>query len=409
MPDGERDRLVALDLIRGVAVLGILAVNVAGFAGPSASILSPHIPTPGSFADEAAYAAIFLIFEGKMRALFSLLFGASMAVFLERARQSAADGGLLQLRRLGWLMVFGLLHYFLFWWGDILFIYGVAGMIALAVRNLPARSLLAGALILFAAWHVAGAVKSLPRVMAEEAVRDGTATASQADDHARAHRAMMDDARSEMREYRSGYLAQIAAKLRERPFRPLEMTSNSMGETLPLILIGMALQYLGFFTGALHRSQLLRWGLVALTLGLAWTAAILAWTWSRQFPPQAMNAALLSWTAPAHLTMALGYAALLTAAAPRIAEKGVGTWLVRVGRMAFTNYIGTTVLMTALFYGWGAGLIGRFGQAELFGFVLLGWAAMLLASRIWLAHFRRGPLEWLWRSLTEGRLVSIHR
>lgn len=407
MHEGGRDRLVALDLIRGIAVLGILAVNIAGFAGPSAATLSPHIPNPGSFADEAAYAGIFLIFEGKMRALFSLLFGASMVLFIGRTEGAGESGELRQLRRLGWLMIFGLLHYFLFWWGDILFTYAVTGVIALAMRDLPVRSLLASALILFTAWHLAGAGQSLSHVLAEEAVRTGTPTRDQAAQYAQAREAIVDNAASEMREYRSGYFDQIAAKLQERPFRPIEMVFNSIGETLPLILIGMALQRLGLFAGALPRRQLRRWGMAWLAFGAAWTAAILAWTWSRHFPPLAMNFALLYWTAPGHLAMALGYAAVLVLAAPRLVASAIGGWIVRAGRMAFSNYLGTTVLMTALFYGWGLGWIGQFGQTELLAFVLLGWAAMLLFSRAWLSFFRQGPLEWLWRSLTEMRLVAL--
>lgn len=400
MQTDGRDRVVALDLIRGIAVLGILAVNIAGFAGPTASTLSPHLPFPGNAADEAAYAAVFLLFEGKMRALFSLLFGASMAIFLERADGAGRNGSVLQLRRLGWLMVFGLLHYFLFWWGDILFTYAVAGVIALALRDLPVRPMLTTALIMFAAWHIAGAVQSLPRVMTEEAMRAGTANAAQAADHDNAHRALIAHAEAELREYRSSFPAQIAAKLRERPFWLLEMTFSSIGETLPLVLIGMALQRMGILSGAGQSCRIRRSGIVALGLGAVWTAAILGWVWPRHFPPHAMSSALLYWTAPAHLAMAFGYATLLVRAAPRIAAGAGGAIIVRAGRMAFSNYIGTTVLMTTIFYGWGLGLIGQFGQADLLWFVLLGWVIMLVVSDWWMSTFRQGPLERVWRSLS---------
>ncbi len=82
-----------------------------------------------------------------------------------------------------------------------------------------------------------------------------------------------------------------------------------------------------------------------------------------------------------------------------------GRWLAAAGQMAFSNYIGTTVLMTAIFYGWGLGWIGKFGDGWQWAFVLLGWSAMILFSVRWLSHFRRGPLEWAWRSLVEGKIL----
>src|SRR5205085_1219240 len=139
--------------------------------------------------------------------------------------------------------------------------------------------------------------------------------------------------------------------------------------------------------------------------GLA-TVAVLAWVMPRGFPPQAMIAAIDGWLMLPHLAMALGYAALLVLAAPRLLATGIGRRLQAAGRMAFSNYLGTTLVMTALFYGWGLGLIGRVGHGAQIPFVVLGWALMLAWSAPWLKRFRQGPLEWLWRSLTEGRRLA---
>jgi len=115
------------------------------------------------------------------------------------------------------------------------------------------------------------------------------------------------------------------------------------------------------------------------------------------------------WAALPHLLMAIGYAAILVLLAPHIIGSTPGLRIVAAGRMAFSNYIGTTLLMTALFYGWGLGLIGQFGHAGLLAFVVLGWAAILAWSKPWLSRFRYGPLEWLWRCLTYGRIFAIRR
>lgn len=400
----ENDRIASLDLVRGVAVLGILAVNVAGFAGPAAAVLTPHFPNPASFLDEAAFATTFVIFEGKMRALFSLLFGASMALFIERAEAKGRDGDILQFRRLAWLALFGLAHYFLFWWGDILFLYAVAGMIALFARELSPRALLIAAAVIFAGWHIGGAAATVDLVRTEEQVRIGTAPPKEMKAHGDAAAAFMEHAAEELAAMREGFGPQLIRRLREKPFEPIEGVVGSIGETLPLVMAGMAFYRLGFFAGGWRR----RTYLLALgggLLGLAATLAALGWLWPRDFPMQAMTSALLFWMAIPHVMMALAYAGVLVRHTPAILATAPGRWLATAGRMAFSNYIGTTLLMTALFHGWGFGLAGSVGQAGLAAFVVLGWTAMLLGSTLWLARFRQGPLEWLWRSLVARRLL----
>jgi uncharacterized protein len=144
-----------------------------------------------------------------------------------------------------------------------------------------------------------------------------------------------------------------------------------------------------------------------IAAGLIPTGAILGWAWMHAFPPRAMESVFFYWTAIPHLVMAMGYAALMVLAAPALAQTRIGHRFAEAGRMAFTNYIGTSLAMTAIFYGWGLGLAGTVNHAGQWAFVLLGWAAMLAWSKAWLKRFRRGPLEWLWRSLVERRMLGF--
>ena len=390
-------------------MLGILAVNIAGFAGPTQATLSPNIPLPGSPADETAFAFIFLVFEGKMRALFTLLFGASMLLFVERTEAAGRDGAAVQYRRLGWLLLFGLLHYLLLWWGDILFVYAVIGFLALRFRNSEPKALAAAALLLFAAWHGYGAVLAQPGVNTEEQVRLGEARPEIMALHARQAGETRTEATREIARYRAPFVTQIKDKILHRPFWQLGMTQFTFGETFPLMLIGMALYRSGFFSGAWPRRRLWQLAGGGLTLGLIPTLLVLGWVWPRHFPLEAMTAATFFWTALPHLTMALAYAALLMLTAPALLHTRLGQRIEAAGRMAFSNYIGTTVVMTAVFYGWGLGLIGTVGAAGQLLFVALGWVLMLGWSKPWLARFRQGPLEWLWRSLTERRRLAFRR
>ncbi|WP_260609803.1 DUF418 domain-containing protein [Sphingomonas sp. IC081] len=409
VPPGAEDRLVTIDLIRGLAVLGILAINISGFAGPAVGAASPRFAGFATPADEAAYAVSFLFFEGKMRALFAMLFGAGIALYCERMDAAGRDGDSLQLRRLGWLMLLGQLHYLLLWWGDILFVYAACGIAVLFVRRLPCPLLLglaAGialtALLVDLSW-------SLPLARAEEAVRLGTATVAQRQEIAAHYALYAEGAQAQRALYGSGFWAIALAKLQHDPFWLVTMTLHAWSEVLPLMLVGVVILRRGMAGGTMPPRRIARFGALAVALGLALTALALGWVWPRHFPPIAMYMLLGKGLLIPHLLTALGYGALLIAAAPALLPTGPGQRLVACGRVAFSNYIATSLLMGALFFGWGCGLYGKVGAAEQWLFVGIGWAAMLGWSLPFLRHFRRGPLELVWRSLVEKRLLPNRR
>lgn len=398
------NRIQALDLIRGVAVLGILAINISGFAGPSLAVYSPHAPAPGTLADEISFAAMLLLFEGKMRTLFGILFGASLLLFVEKADARGQDGAVLQFRRLCWLALFGYLHFALFWWGDILFLYAIAGFAGLLLARLNTRLMLAVALLGFTAWQANAITRDLPLARIE--FRQITGAPIAAADTAKlagAREQQYSGARKETARYERGFLTQASFNLAHNTFYPVAGVVYSFGETLPLMLIGMILLRVGFFTGGWTTARLRRFSFVTLGIGSAITAVFTAWAFAHHFPIQIMRLAINSALSIPHLLMALGYAGLLVLAAPRISATPLGQRIIAAGRMALSNYLGTTVLMTAIFYGWGLGLLGQVPNAWQPAFVILGWIAMIWWSKPWLARFGQGPLEWLWRKLTEMR------
>ncbi len=395
-------RIAALDLVRGVAVLGIVAVNVANFARGASAAFSPDLPAPGSPLDHAAYLTVLVLFEGKMRALFSILFGASLLLFVER------KGALLQFRRLGWLTLIGYLHWLLLWEGDILFLYALAGLAALGLKDLKPVSLIAVALLMFSAWQLWGAAMWAPSIDIETAMRSGYASPVQAAQYAGMAAGKRAADHAALVQAQSGFVPLIAAKARESATEPLETAFFSLGETLSYQLAGMALFKAGFFTGW-RRRTLARTALTGVAFGGAATVLFAFWAAAHSFPEVTMRFALGFGLGFAHLAMALGYAATLVLAAPRLLATRLGRRLQAAGRAAFSNYLGTSVVLAALFYGWGLGLAGRFGAAGQVPFVLGVWALMLAWSAPWLARFRQGPLEWAWRSLTEWRVLPLRR
>lgn len=398
------NRIQTLDLIRGIAVLGILAVNVSGFAGPTLAVYSPHVPTPGGLADEIAFAAMLVLFEGKMRTLFSILFGASLLLFVQKADARGQDGAVLQFRRLCWLALFGYLHFALFWWGDILFLYAIAGLFALVLARLDTRVKLAVALLGFTAWQTNAIARDLPLARIEFGQITGAPIAApDAAKLAEARERQYNGARKEIARYERSFLAQASDNLANNTFYPVAGVVYSFGETLPLMLIGMILLRIGFFTSRWSSARLRRFSFVTLGVGGAITATFVVWAFAHHYPVQIMRLAINSALSFPHLLMALGYAGLLVLAAPRIGATSLGQRIVAAGRMALSNYLETTVLMTAIFYGWGLGLMGQIPDAWQPAFVLFGWVAMLWWSKPWLARFGQGPLEWVWRKLTEMR------
>lgn len=404
-------RFVTLDALRGFAVMGILAMNIVAFAMPEMAYFSPRAYAGETASDVAAWTLGFVLFDGKMRGLFSILFGASMLLIVDRAEASDQDPALVHYRRMVWLAIFGLSHYFFIWWGDILFLYAAVGCVAFRFRNWEARRLIKWAIGLFT---LGVAIMSMIFGAQLAAARAADTASSpteliEAGRAIRAEYASMDkDIAKELALYRGDYLPILAERL-DKAGSPLIMLVMNFLETLPLMMIGMALFRNGFLTGARastdYRRAALRWlppGLL-LTLLVAWVQ------WRSGFDSLVSINAFLAWAGPGRLMMTIGYAALF---ALLIQRCGGSAWMVRVaaaGRMAFSNYIGTSIVMTSIFYGYGLGLFGSVDRTTLYLFVIGGAAAMLIWSKPWLDHFLYGPLEWLWRSLARGALQPMRR
>ena len=399
------NRLVALDFVRGIAILGILLLNITGFAWPEIVYISPRAPTaPVSTADDWTWLVLFVVADGKFRGLFSLLFGASMVLFVDRAEAAGRDGAALQRRRLGWLAGFGLLHFFLLWWGDILFLYAVCGFVALTLRDWCPRKLMVAALTIYAS-----GILILGGLTAIGAARWlGLPDAGGESAAAMLHRYDA-AARTEIVATLASWPDQVAHRIRDAWSDPLTTVAYSWFETIPLMLIGMALFKAGLFAGTWDNRRLRRWAASGIAAGLVLTLPLAWWLWREQF---ALPLTLFVWLGPAaigRLASTIGYAALAVLLARRFAPSALGQHLIACGRMAFSNYIATSLVMTFIFHGWGLGWFASMGRFELMGFVLLGWALMLAWSTPWLARFRFGPLEWLWRSLTYGQTAPFKR
>ena len=413
-PVGTPDRLVTLDFIRGVAVLGILFANIVAFAHPHIAYSWPGgLPEPMSKADTGVWLAQYLVIDGKMRGLFTLLFGVGMAVFMDRAWERGQTRWL-QIRRLLWLGAFGLAHFFFLFWGDILFLYAIAGLAVLPMLRWRPEGLLCGGLV----WYAAGALYTTgafaSTVMLEQSPQ--AQQAARADYKAIEARidTRLEEAAAERAAYTEGSYATEIRYVAERQSGQLwQDPLFAIIETIPLMMIGIALYRFGLFGGfpgvGIDVGTLRRWAWAGIVVGGGASLALALWAMGRGFPPYLSQFVASDAAQLPRLAMILGYAVLLAQWAPRAAAGWVGSRLVAAGRMAFSNYIGTSVAMMLVFRHWAGGQFGELGRVEMLAPVLLGWVLMLAWSKPWLAHFRYGPLEWLWRCLTYWKVFPFRR
>jgi uncharacterized protein len=261
----------------------------------------------------------------------------------------------------------------------------------------------------FMLWHLAFTLAGWSSLTAAEAIHRGTADPTTQAAVMGQLAAITVDAQNEIQVLRQPYFTMLAERFAETLYQPFQVTLLSIGETVPLMLLGMALFRSGFFTGGWQRAQLWRLALAGLALGLPLAALQAWWGWSRGYPPEAMYQLLIGPAGPPHLALTLAWAALLVLAAPALLPTRLGERLRAAGRMALSNYLLTSLVMAFCFFGWGLALAGQVSAAQQWWFVLLGWAVMLAWSKPWLERFRQGPVEWLWRSLTEGRRLPLTR
>ena len=396
-------RFVELDFLRGFAVMGILALNIIAFSMPELAAISPAYYGGTQPADITAWFAAFVLFDGKMRGLFSLLFGASMMLIIARAEAKGGNPASVHYSRMIWLALFGLLHFFFIWFGDILFLYAAVGSIAFLLRAQPSETLIRWALGLYAAGFLIYLMPMGSVLVLQFAAQAPGASAATVASYKDAMTGFAIDPGTDVALYRGSYADITRAKFRDDAMTPLAGIVSNIFETLPLMLLGMALLKNGFLLGQGDAAMYRRWGLWGLGLGGICFVALGITAIASGFDPVVMFNIAMAWSVPPRLLMTIGYAALLILMVRRYSDSGLVIRIACAGRAAFTNYLGTSIVLTTIFYGYGLGLFGQVGRAECYLFVVMIWALMLLWSKPWLQRYRYGPLEWLWRSLARRK------
>ena len=401
-PVTEKERIVSIDVLRGLALLGILPMNIQYFSMISAAYQNPTAYGDLTGANYWVWFLCHVLADQKFMTIFSMLFGAGILLMTSRIAATGRPSALVHYRRMGWLIVFGLAHAYLLWSGDILVAYGMCGLLVYLFRKLRPRTLLVLGLLTIAVASASlasyGAWSQHWSPAEVQAAREQlwVPTPSQA--------------ATEIQAYRGTWTAQMKFRVPESAqMETIFFVAFTFWRVTGLMLAGMALLKLGVFSARQPAS--LYWTMIAIALcyGIPLTLYgthrdfAAGWDFRYSF---FQGAQFNYW---ASLLVSLGWVGAIMLACRSTTLLPITRRLAAVGRMAFTNYIMHTVICTTLFYGHGFGLFGKIERVWQFAIVVAIWLLQLVVSPIWLRYFLFGPLEWLWRCLTYMQWEPLRR
>jgi uncharacterized protein len=412
IPVASSERLRSVDIARGIALLGILFVNVRFFFAPFGLAMDPIVALDGSertAADSAAWAFVETFCSFKFISLFSLLFGFGLAMQAARAAAQGQSPWPAGLRRLAILAVVGILHWSLVWYGDILTLYALLGVIALACTGLSQRSL--GWIIVVVAVLVALNAFGGAALYAVGLMMLAGAGAAEADAAATTERGLKAMLEAGFAPMHPAWIEAERAAFAEGPFLDAMLfrcvlfafgfiaALFSYGwQSLFMMLCGVYAFKAGFFgpEGAAFRRRI---ALPALLLGLALSFGSALPSLILGFDSAAARVTYLVLVPLSAMVLPFAYAAIIVEWAPKL-PSFLATPLERTGRMSFTVYLCESLVCTALASWWGLAWFGTLNDAQAAVTAFVVWVALVLFATAWLAIFRIGPFEWLWRMVT---------
>lgn len=428
-PVAQSERIIILDSLRGIAILGILLMNIPGFSIPG---VAESDPTLINFSRPNYYTWYVVegILEGTQRAIFSMLFGAGMLLFISRL-EKRLDGMMpaeYYFRRQLWLLLFGLFNaYVLLWWGDILFHYALCGMLLFAFRRLSAKKLLIASCVCLLLFTVR---ENMNLYRSKDVIEKGEAISRMDTSQVKLTPFQQDDLK-EMLGKKDDFSRQAKQKQMEKairyvqgPFAKVYKQNSERGfgletrgffyfvffDVLMFMFMGMAFYKNGVLLG--QQSSKVYWWLFIIGLGVGLFISYLRLDPVLKYNFDDYKIAKnipFEFYGISRLFRSLG----IFGGIMLLYKSGLFKWffaLMRpVGQMAFTNYLMQSLICGLIFYGIGFGLYGKLQRYEIYYVVLAVWIVEIIWSHIWLRYFRFGPMEWLWRSLTYWKWQPIKK
>ena len=417
------DRIHSLDIMRGIVLFGILLMNINGM-GLARAYGDPTVSGGSTGWDLYTWIATNMLFEGTMRALFSLLFGVGMYILLDRLEKKGAGlkAADIYFRRLMWLLFFGLVHgYLLLWVGEILYSYALMGFLVFSFRNMAPKKLIFIAILLFSI----GSLWSYVEYKKDVKFMEEVALVNQYNAESKALTDELKETSTKWEGIQAKRTPEAVAQYNESMRKgyfdvvaflaPINMKFDQyytyrydVWDILSMMLLGIAffkLKILGAGKSYLFYAMMTIFGyLIGLSVNYYETSHIL----SQNFSMLSFSKTNITYDL-GRIGVALGHIGFIMLICKLPVFKWLKSALSSVGKMALTNYVMHSVFAIFIFTGAGLGLFGTFSRHELLYIVFAIWIFQLIISPIWLKYFQFGPLEWIWRNLSYQKKHPIRK
>ena len=388
-PIDLKNRIHSLDLLRGFAVLGILIMNITSFSKISMAYMNPKIGAGLEGYNQYFHGFNFIFADTRFMSIFSMLFGAGVVLFTQRIEAKGKRVAALHYKRMFWLLLFGLIHAYFIWVGDILVAYAICGSLVFFFRKKSIRTLFIMAIILF-----------LIPIIFNFMTYYGMPADELESTFAFFHPTTKEIA-SQTKAMRGSYLEQMPLRMKEAlGLQTVVFMLEMFWRASAMMLLGMILYRKGVLSAEKSTTYYKKMMWVGFVPGLILSGISLSQAYASEWNAAYVMNIGANYKFVSGIFMALGYIGLVI----WCHKKGVfikfQNRLRATGRMAFTNYIGMSVICTLIFNGHGLGLFGTLDRLEQFLIVISIWILILIISPLVLKNYRFGPLEWLWRKLT---------
>lgn len=412
-PVSAAERIAAIDVLRGFALLGILLMNIVPMGMHGSAYDNPTATGGATGWNLGVWAVLHVLAEGKMRCLFSLVFGASVILLTARL-DKRGNGADIFYRRNLWLLAFGIVHAYLLWLGEILYPYALCALLLYPFRNLPAKRLLTigGVLLAMTSLGYIGKgfgdrdtiTKGQAAISAENSGKKLTAEQAEAKSDYEKWRKFAQPTAEELKKDQAEWHGNPISVIKARAkvvaiFHGFPYYHPMNWDIWSMMFIGMGLMKLGVLSAELSARAYTKMTIAGYLVGIPLNS-LTAWiVIQSKFDPVVQSFTQTGYDL-GRLSIALGHLGVVMLVCKTGVLKGLTARLGAVGQMAFSNYLMHSIIGAFLFTGYGFKLYGQLERYQLYYVVVAIWVAQMIASPIWLKHYRFGPMEWAWRSLT---------